>query len=138
MENPKYKELKGKVVAITGGGGVLCGTLAHAFADQGAKVCVMDLNMKSAEVVSEKIKNAGGSAIAVKVDVLDRKSLQVAKKEIAEKLGPCDILINGAGGTILWEQQVNPICSRKTWKGQQRILKHSLIWIWKGFNLCSI
>ncbi|MEQ5789417.1 SDR family oxidoreductase [Muricauda sp. NFXS6] len=98
MENPKYKELKGKVVAITGGGGVLCGTLAHAFADQGAKVCVMDLNMKSAEVVSEKINNAGGSAIAVKVDVLDRKSLQVAKKEIAEKLGHCDILINGAGG----------------------------------------
>jgi len=98
MENPKYKELKGKVVAITGGGGVLCGTLAHAFADQGAKVCVMDLNMKSAEAVSEKIINAGGNAIAVKVDVLDRKSLQAAKKEIAEKLGHCDILINGAGG----------------------------------------
>ncbi|HKL90986.1 MAG TPA: SDR family oxidoreductase [Allomuricauda sp.] len=98
MENPKYKELKGKVVAITGGGGVLCGTLAHAFANQGAKVCVMDLNMKSAEAVSERIINAGGDAIAVKVDVLDRKSLQVAKKEIAEKLGHCDILINGAGG----------------------------------------
>ena len=98
MENPKYKELKGKVVAITGGGGVLCGTLAHAFADQGAKICVMDLNMKSAEAVSERIINAGGDAIAVKVDVLDRKSLQVAKKEIAEKLGHCDILINGAGG----------------------------------------
>ncbi len=98
MENPKYKELKGKVVAITGGGGVLCSTLAQAFAEQGAKVCVMDLNMKSAEAVSEKIINAGGDAIAVKVDVLDRKSLQVAKKEIAEKLGHCDILINGAGG----------------------------------------
>ncbi|MEC3967011.1 SDR family oxidoreductase [Flagellimonas halotolerans] len=98
MDNPKYKELKGKVVAITGGGGILCSTLARAFADQGAKVCVLDLNMESAQTVAEKIIDAGGNAMAVKVDVLDRESLQAAKKEIAEKFGFCDILVNGAGG----------------------------------------
>jgi len=98
MDTPKYKELKGKVIVITGGGGILCSTLAHAFADQGAKVCVMDLNLESAQVVSEKINDAGGCAIAVKVDVLDRDSLKEANKEIEEKLGPCDILVNGAGG----------------------------------------
>lgn len=98
MDTPKYKELKGKVVAITGGGGILCSTLAYAFGDQGAKVCVMDLNMDSAQAVSKKINDAGGSAMAVKVDVLDRESLEEAKKEITEKFGPCDILINGAGG----------------------------------------
>ena len=54
MDTPKYKELKGKVVAITGGGGILCSTLAYAFGDQGAKVCVMDLNMDSAQAVSKK------------------------------------------------------------------------------------
>tara|TARA_B100000949_G_scaffold165841_1_gene146381 strand:- start:2685 stop:3539 length:855 start_codon:yes stop_codon:yes gene_type:complete len=98
MDTPKYKELKGKVVAITGGGGILCSTLAYAFGDQGAKVCVMDLNMDSAQAVSKKINDAGGSAMALKVDVLDRESLEEAKKEITEKFGPCDILINGAGG----------------------------------------
>ncbi|WP_421824519.1 SDR family oxidoreductase [Flagellimonas oceanensis] len=98
MDTPKYKELKGKVVAITGGGGILCSTLAYAFGDQGAKVCVMDLNMDSAQAVSKKINDAGGSAMAVKVDVLDRESLEEAKKEITERFGPCDILINGAGG----------------------------------------
>lgn len=98
MENPKYKELKGKVVAITGGGGILCSTLALAFAGQGAKVCVMDLNVESAQAVSKQISNAGGSAMAIKVNVLDRKSLEKANGEIAEKLGPVDILINGAGG----------------------------------------
>ncbi len=98
MENPKYKELKGKVVAITGGGGILCSTIALAFADQGAKVCVMDLNIESAQAVSEKINTAGGIAIAVQADVLDRESLQRAKNKITEKFGPCDILINGAGG----------------------------------------
>ncbi|MDF0718131.1 SDR family oxidoreductase [Muricauda sp. 334s03] len=98
MDDPKYKELNGKVVAITGGGGILCSTLAHAFADQGAKVCVMDLNMESAQTVSEEINNAGGTVIAVKVDVLDRESLEEAKHEMTEKFGPCDILINGAGG----------------------------------------
>ncbi|WP_262889414.1 SDR family NAD(P)-dependent oxidoreductase [Flagellimonas chongwuensis] len=98
MDNPKYKELKGKVVGITGGGGILCSTLAHAFANQGAKVCVMDLNREAAQTVSEKINNAGGSAMCIKVDVLDRESLEEAKKAIAERFGPCDILINGAGG----------------------------------------
>jgi NAD(P)-dependent dehydrogenase (short-subunit alcohol dehydrogenase family) len=66
MDTPKYKELKGKVVAITGGGGILCSTLAYAFGDQGAKVCVMDLNMDSAQAVSKKINDilingAGGN-----------------------------------------------------------------------------
>ncbi|MAO15509.1 SDR family oxidoreductase [Muricauda ruestringensis] len=98
MDNPKYKELKGKVVAITGGGGILCSTLAHAFADQGAKVCVMDLNVESAQTVADMINKSGNSAMAVKVDVLDRESLEEAKKRITEKFGPCDILINGAGG----------------------------------------
>jgi NAD(P)-dependent dehydrogenase (short-subunit alcohol dehydrogenase family) len=98
MDNPKYKDLKGKVVAITGGGGILCSTLAHAFAEQGAKVCVMDLNMESAQTVADKIHKSGGMAIALKVDVLDRESLEEAKKKIAQKFGSCDILINGAGG----------------------------------------
>ncbi|GLU44836.1 SDR family oxidoreductase [Allomuricauda sp. NBRC 101325] len=98
MDTPKFKELKGKVVAITGGGGILCSTLARAFADQGAKVCVMDLKMESAQVVSDKINNDGGCAIPLKVDVLDRESLKNANKEMEERLGPCDILINGAGG----------------------------------------
>ena len=79
MDNPKYKDLKGKVVAITGGGGILCSTLAHAFAGQGAKVCVMDLNMESAQTVADMINKSGNSAMAVKVDVLDRESLDDAK-----------------------------------------------------------
>ena len=94
----KKQKIKGKVVAITGGGGILCSTLAHAFAGQGAKVCVMDLNMESAQTVADMINKSGNSAMAVKVDVLDRESLEDAKKRITENFGPCDILINGAGG----------------------------------------
>ncbi|MDC6385393.1 SDR family oxidoreductase [Flagellimonas taeanensis] len=98
MNSPKYKELKDKVVAITGGGGILGSTLGAAFASQGAKVCILDLNIGSAQTVSEKINNDGGSAMAFKVDVLDRESLEEAKKEITRIFGPCDILVNGAGG----------------------------------------
>ncbi len=85
--------LKGKVAVVTGGGGILCGVFAKALAEQGAKVAVLDLNLEAAQKVADSI---GG--IAVQTNVLDHESLENAKKVINEKLGTCDILINGAGG----------------------------------------
>ena len=56
MENPKFKELDGKVVVVTGGGGILCSTIAMSFADQGAKLAVLDLKKESAEEVAKQIQ----------------------------------------------------------------------------------
>ncbi|MDD7885455.1 SDR family oxidoreductase [Flavivirga sp. 57AJ16] len=108
MENPKYKELKNKIVVVTGGGGILCSTIANAFASQGATVCILDLNIETAQEVSEQITKAGGKALAVQANVLDRESLQKAKNEIAEKVGLCDILVNGAGGNHPLGTTTNP------------------------------
>lgn len=91
-------DLKGKVIAITGAGGVLCGTLARALASMGAKAAVWDLLEEAAVKVADEIKSNNGTAIAVKCDVLDKESLQVAKEKTVEQLGAIDILINGAGG----------------------------------------
>lgn len=95
---PKFTELKDKVVVVTGGGGVLCSTLAEALARQGAKLAIVDLNLEAAETVATHIKEKGGNAIGIKANVLKKDSLQEAHQEINEKLGPCDILVNGAGG----------------------------------------
>ncbi|MGY5851094.1 SDR family oxidoreductase [Salegentibacter sp. F14] len=95
---PKFTELKNKVVVVTGGGGVLCSTLAEALARQGAKLAIVDLNLDAAETVVSNIKEKGGNAIAFSANVLKKDSLQQAHRDINEHLGPCDILINGAGG----------------------------------------
>lgn len=88
----------GKVAVITGGGGILCSTMAEALAAAGAKVAVLDLRKENADKVAATILRSGGTAIGLEANVLDVRSLKEAHRQVTEKLGSCDILINGAGG----------------------------------------
>lgn len=94
----KHENLKGRVAVVTGGGGVLCGDFAKALARQGVKVAVLDLNEAAAQKVADEINAEGGTAIAVGCNVLEPESMQAARETVNEKLGTCDILLNGAGG----------------------------------------
>jgi len=87
-----------KVVVVTGGGGVLCSTLAKALAKEGHKIAVLDLKIDAANEVAEQINTEGGMAIGIAANVLEKDSLENAKKDVNSQLGFCDILINGAGG----------------------------------------
>jgi NAD(P)-dependent dehydrogenase (short-subunit alcohol dehydrogenase family) len=90
--------LPGKVAVVTGGGGVLCSAMCQALARAGAKVAVLDLLEPAARKVAEEIVAAGGEAMAVPVDVLDKASVQAAGDAVRARFGRVDILINGAGG----------------------------------------
>ncbi|MCL1792630.1 MAG: SDR family oxidoreductase [Oscillospiraceae bacterium] len=91
--------LTGKTVVITGGGGVLCSEFACALAECGANIALLDIKRENAEKVAEAINNAGcGKAIAVQCDILSPENLKEARNTVSENFGPCDILINGAGG----------------------------------------
>lgn len=94
----RKEELKGKVAVITGGGGMLCGEMANTLASLGVKVAVLGLHMEKVAKVSEEINEQGGTSIALEANVLDKEALKVAHEEVLASLGPCDILINGAGG----------------------------------------
>jgi len=98
--NPiSFNDLKGKVCVITGGAGVIGATLVKAMASVGVKVAIADINKEVADSVAAEIsKEFNAQIIGVEANVLDKASLQKAKAEINEKLGPIDILINGAGG----------------------------------------
>ncbi len=98
MDLERPFDFSGKVAAITGGGGVLCGTMARALGQRGASVAVLDLNLHAAEEVANDILGRGGQAIAVQTDVLDKESLNTSVQRIIETFGKVDILINGAGG----------------------------------------
>lgn len=98
MKLPIEIDLKGKVVVVTGAGGVLCGIFSKAIAACGAKVALLDRNLTSAQVFEKEIIADGGIAKAYYADVLDREVLEKAHADIISDFGPCDILINGAGG----------------------------------------
>jgi NAD(P)-dependent dehydrogenase (short-subunit alcohol dehydrogenase family) len=91
--------LKGKVAVVTGGAGIICSTLAKALAAQGVKTVILDLNKEAADNVAMEIElETGSPCIGVSASVLDKVSLEKAKKEINERMGDVDILVNGAGG----------------------------------------
>ncbi len=90
--------ISGKVAVVTGGGGVLCSAISKSLAKCGAKVAVLDLFVEAAQKVVDEIKADGGEAIAIKCDVLDKKSIEVAADVVLGAYQRVDILINGAGG----------------------------------------
>ena len=98
MSLPFKIDLTGKTVVVTGGGGVLCSSFAKALAECGANIAVLDLRKESADKVAEAINQSGGKAIGVAANVLEQESLKAAREVVNNAFGPCDILINGAGG----------------------------------------
>lgn len=87
-----------KTIVLTGAGGVLCSTLAKALAKQGNNIAVLDLRKEAADKVADEIKAEGGNAVGVEANVLEKASLEKAKKAVNDTYGKVDILINGAGG----------------------------------------
>lgn len=99
MKKISFDDLKNKVCVITGGAGVIGSSIVKALASVGTKVAIVDLNEELAQKVAAEISEEfGANIIGVKGNVLDKPSLEAAKAEINEKLGPIDLLINGAGG----------------------------------------
>lgn len=91
-------QLSGRVAAITGGAGVLCGAMSRALARLGVKVAVLDILEDEAKKVANEIVDARGEAIALQCNVLDKRSLEAARDALLARFTRIDILINGAGG----------------------------------------
>ena len=95
---PLSHNFEGKVVVVTGAGGVLCGDMARAYAIAGAKVAALDLNEEAVKKLADELKAEGYVCEGYKANVLDREVLEEVHQQVLKDLGPCDILINGAGG----------------------------------------
>ena len=95
---PLNIDYSGKVVVVTGAGGVLCSVMARAFAESGAKVAALDLNEDAVKKLAEELKAEGFVCEGYKANVLDPEALEAVHQAVLADLGPCDILVNGAGG----------------------------------------
>ena len=87
-----------KVVVVTGAGGVICGAMARAFAQAGAHVAALDLNGDAVQTLADELTQDGYVCRGYAADVLDRDALAAVHTQVLADLGPCDILVNGAGG----------------------------------------
>ncbi len=95
---PLNIDYTGKVVVVTGAGGLICSAMARAFAQSGAKVAALDLNLANVEKLASELKAEGFICEAFQANVLQPESLKSAHEAVLSKLGECDVLVNGAGG----------------------------------------
>ena len=99
MQQLNFNDLKGQVCVITGGAGVIGSTIARGLASVGVKIAILDLNEEMAINVAKEIESETGATVkGYKANVLEKESLETAKKSINSDLGKISLLINGAGG----------------------------------------
>jgi NAD(P)-dependent dehydrogenase (short-subunit alcohol dehydrogenase family) len=87
-----------KRIIITGAGGVLGSCFSKALASDGHSLALLNRTFSKVSNLAEEIRASGGLAKAYSADVTDKQSLEVVHRQILEEMGPCDILINVAGG----------------------------------------
>ena len=98
IDLPLNIDFSGKVVVITGAGGLICGAMARAFAQSGAKVAALDINGEAVRALADELKAEGFICRGYEANVLDPEILEAVHKQVVADLGECDILVNGAGG----------------------------------------
>ncbi len=113
---PLNIDYTGKVVVITGAGGLICGAMVRAFAESGAKVAALDLNEDAAKALANTLKAEGYLCEGYKANVLEPESLEKVHQAVLRDFGSCDILINGAGGNNPKATTDNEY-QHETWEG---------------------
>lgn len=94
------ERLTGKVIVVSGGGSGIGRAFCLAFAEEGARVGVLDRSEAQAQETAAEIQAAGGEAIAVVADVADRAQVRAALAEVVDRFGQLNVIFNNAGITL--------------------------------------
>lgn len=94
------RSIEGSVAIITGAASGMGRATAHLFADEGARLAIMDINNEGLEAVAEEIRSIGGEVLVLPVDLSSREAVEQAVAQVAEHFGAIDILVNNAGLVI--------------------------------------
>ena len=97
MAQDNLFSLDGQVAVVIGGGGVLAGAMATGFAQAGADIAIVDLNLENAEARAAAIRALGRRAIAIQANAASKADLTRALDTTLAQLGPVDTLLNAAG-----------------------------------------
>jgi 3-oxoacyl-[acyl-carrier protein] reductase len=94
------RSIAGRVALVTGAASGMGRATAHLFADEGARVAVIDLDRPRIDAVVAEIRAAGGTAEGFVLDVADAGRIPEVVEAVSRALGPIDILVNNAGVVI--------------------------------------
>jgi 3-hydroxybutyrate dehydrogenase len=89
--------MRDKVAIVTGAASGIGREIAHAYAREGARVCIADLNLPAAQVVADEIGHAGGQALALRMDVTHEAAVDAGVAETVGRFGEIDVLVSNAG-----------------------------------------
>ena len=92
------QSIKGKKVVITGATGVLCSAMARFMAEEGCTVGLLGRTSEKVQKLEAELRNNGHQVIGLVADVMNKDQLKTAREKFHDFAGPCDILVNGAGG----------------------------------------
>jgi 3-oxoacyl-[acyl-carrier protein] reductase len=132
------RSVKGRAVLVTGAASGMGRATAHLFAQEGASVAVTDINEEGLARVVGEIKEAGGLAEGWRLDVFDGEQIKRVVKEVAERFGRLDIVINNAGFVAfrridddgydaVWDRAIGGLLT-----AQQRIIRAALPYLRKS------
>jgi NAD(P)-dependent dehydrogenase (short-subunit alcohol dehydrogenase family) len=93
-------DISGKVAVVTGGGGVLGGSISKSLIEAGVKVAILDIREENVNSRVKELEEMGGEVIGLVSNVLDIGQLKQISVKVLEKWGKVDILINAAGGNM--------------------------------------
>jgi len=91
------QRLAGKIALVTGGGGGIGSVTSHAYAREGAKVAVVDVDGAAARKVADAIVAAGGEAVGIAVDVSNSGQVEAMVEQVVARFGRLDVAFNNAG-----------------------------------------
>ncbi len=105
--------MQDKVAIVTGAASGIGKEIARAYAREGAKVCIADLNLEAAQVVAGEIDRAGGQALALRMDVTQEAAVDAGVAETVRRFGSVDVLVSNAG-----IQHIDPVVelSLENWR----------------------
>ncbi|GAB5453428.1 MAG: SDR family NAD(P)-dependent oxidoreductase [Halioglobus sp.] len=120
------RSIEGSVAIVTGAASGMGRATAHLFADEGAKVAIIDLNADGLAQVAAEITSAGGEVLPLTVDLADRAAVTAAIEQVAQHFGAIDILVNNAGFAMLtsidaddfeaaWDTSLAVMTSAQAW-----------------------
>jgi 3-oxoacyl-[acyl-carrier protein] reductase len=132
------RSIAGTVAIVTGAASGMGLATARLFADEGARVAMLDINADALEPLAQEVRDAGGDALAWAIDLADARAIERVFAEIADHFGAIDILVNNAGISrfapidsddfeAAWDISLNVLLTAHT-----RTIRASLPWLRKA------
>jgi 3-oxoacyl-[acyl-carrier protein] reductase len=120
------RSIEGSVAVITGAASGMGRATAHLFADQGARLAILDINEAALAVVASEIESAGAEVLRITVDLSVREAVEMAIEQVASHFGAIDILVNNAGISIPTEVEADNFPA--AWDQSMAIMVEAQAW----------